>query len=184
MTRAVWMAGPAPDAPGGMSAVVTSYRHAGLFDTVPVHYLCTYLRPGLAMQLRVFGSACLRLLLALLAGRVRLLHVHSASRGSFWRKSLLCAMARAAGVPYVFHMHSGEFSVFYADEAGHLGRWWINRTLRGAHKVLVLTPGWADRLQGLVGALRCQVVPNPVALPTALPRLRRVGRSRLLFNCH
>lgn len=181
MNRAVWMAGPALDAPGGMSAVVTSYRDAGLFDAVPVHYLRTYTRPGLAAQLRVFGSACLQLMLALIVRRVRLLHVHSASRGSFWRKSLLCAMARAVNVPYFFHIHSGEFPVFYAHESGRLGQWWIKYTLRGAHMVLVLTPEWAERLQALVGTLRCQVALNPVALPAAPPKLLRVGRSRLLF---
>lgn len=179
-TRNVWMAGPTLSAPGGMSAVVTSYRDAGLFNTAGVVYLDTYIRPGLRTQLRVFGCAVLRFGRALLAGQVRLLHVHSASRGSFWRKSVLCAMARCAGVPYLFHLHSGEFPTFYESEAGALGRWWIRLTLHRAALVLVLTPGWATCLQALFGPLRCEPAPNPVELPAKSPLLQR-QRRRLLF---
>lgn len=176
----IWMAGPALSAPGGMSAVVCSYRDVGLFKKASVVYLDTYTHPGLLTQLQVFGRAVLRFGRALLAGQVRLLHVHSASRGSFWRKSVLCAMARWAGVPYLIHVHSGEFPVFYEREAGPLGRWWVQRTLRRAHAVLALTPGWAERLQVLVGEVRCTPVPNPVPLPTQVPQPRAV-RRRLLF---
>lgn len=176
----VWMAGPALDAPGGMSAVVHSYRQAGLFDAAAVRYLSTYTRPGLVTQLRVFGAAVWALLLALLGRRVRLLHVHSASRGSFWRKSLLCGMARLMGVPYVFHLHSGEFPAFYERECGGLARWWVRVTFRGARSVMVLTEGWAQQVQSLLGPLPCFVAHNPVVLPSAEPMPRPV-RRRLLF---
>lgn len=178
--RMVWMAGPAQNAPGGISAVVASYDAAGLFAEVPVQYISTYMFPGVVSQLREFGGAFLRFAPALLCRQVRLLHVHSASRGSFWRKSVLCAAAKLAGVPYVFHLHSGEFAEFFLYEAGLLGRWWIRRTLQGAHTVVVLTKGWAQQLQSLVGSLPCVVVPNPVVLPAVAP-LARGRRRQLLF---
>src|SRR6478609_6763919 len=125
MKPRVLMAGPAEHLPGGMSAVVLSYRRAGLFEALPLRYLSRYEGAAALMQLRVFGAALWRLLLELLAGRVDLLHVHSASRGSFWRKSLLCGLCRAFGKPYLFHIHSGEFGHFYREECGPLARWWL-----------------------------------------------------------
>lgn len=178
--RCVWMAGPDLAAPGGMSAVVLSYRDAGLFDAPGVHYLGTYQRPGLSTQLRVFGRACLSLAGGLLRRRVRLLHVHSASRGSFWRKSVLCAMARLFGVPYVFHIHSGEFKVFATQEAGPLARWWIGQTLVHAQAVLVLTARWEEALKPLAPQVHWQVMPNPIALPAQAPAARQ-RRRQIIF---
>jgi hypothetical protein len=87
-----------------------------------------------------------RLFLNLLVGNVALLHVHSASRGSFWRKSLLCWLAGRFGVPYVFHVHSGEFPVFFGNECSGWQQRWVRHTLRQAASVVVLTPGWLPRV--------------------------------------
>ena len=176
----VWMAGPSLTAPGGMSAVVTAYRDAGLFESAGVRYLNTYESPHLATQLLVFGRAWLALLRGLMAGRVALLHVHSASRGSFWRKSLLCALARWFRVPYLFHIHSGEFEVFATQECGRFAGRWLRLTLGHAHSVLVLTPGWQLALQPLAPTVVCVVVPNPVVLPDLEPAPRCL-RRRLIF---
>lgn len=177
--RGVWMAGPARSAKGGMSAVVAAYEAAGLFSRWRLRYLDTYTRPGALNQLRVFGAAWLALLGGLLRGRVALLHLHSASRGSFWRKSLLAAVAGMAGVPYVFHVHSGEFAQWWRGR-GAVGRWWVCRTLERARAVLVLTPGWVQTLQAGAPAARWRVARNPVEVPAACPQ--RAGlRERWLF---
>lgn len=161
----VWMVGPAEHMPGGMNAVVASYRDAGLADHVRLRYLSSYEGAGALRQLKVFSGAFVKLSRALLCGEVDLLHVHSASRGSFWRKSLLCALARAFNVPYVFHLHSGEFVQFYERECGPLRRRWIRRTLRGSAAMLVLSAGWQQRLTALIPGLCCVCMPNPIALP-------------------
>ncbi len=163
------MAGPALAAPGGMSAVVMSYQQGDLFEAQNVAYLSTYETPGLVTQLRVFSKAWLGLLGMLLFGRVRLLHVHSASRGSFWRKSILCALVRLFGVPYVLHIHSGEFPIFVTQECGPLKRWWVTRTLQGAHRVIALTAHWQQELQRLAPGSRVVAIGNPVSFPSVEP---------------
>jgi glycosyltransferase involved in cell wall biosynthesis len=118
------------------------------------------------VQLRVFGRALLQVLLAILSGRIDIVHVHSASRGSFWRKSLVCALARARSIPYVFHLHSGEFPGFYENECGSLGKAWIRHTLRGASAVIVLTESWRKTLDHIVPEARTVVVPNGIPTPS------------------
>lgn len=175
----VWMAGPARSARGGMSAVVAAYEADGLFERWRVRYLDTYTQPGALNQLRVFGAALLALLAGLLRAQVGLLHLHSASRGSFWRKSLLAALARAAGVPYLFHVHSGEFAQWWQARGG-LARGWVRRTLEGAQAVLVLTPGWVETLRAAAPAARWIVARNPVQVPSRCPE-RSGLRQRCLF---
>lgn len=178
--RRVWMVGPALQAPGGMSAVAQAYREAGLFDRWGVRYLSSYAGPGLLRQLATMLPALARLAGALLLGRVALVHVHSASRGSFWRKSVFCAVARLAGVPYVVHLHSGEFTAFYHRECSAIGRRWVRRVLRQAAAVIVLAPHWAREVAAIEPAAALRVVANPVVLPPVAQAVRAPAR-RLLF---
>lgn len=175
------MVGTSISTPGGMTAVVRSYRAGGLFDRCAVEYVGSYEGKGALRQLRVMLTALGKVIASLLRGECAALHVHSASRGSFWRKSVFCALARMARVPYLFHLHSGEFPVFYHRECGRLAQAWVKRTLRGAARVVVLTNGWRSALLEIEPKLRLEVLGNPVAVPEHIPPLRdRVGEVLFL----
>jgi len=176
----IWMCGPAWGARGGMASVAQSYADAGLFARCGVRYLSTYEGAGALTQLRVFGAALLRLLGALLLRRLDLVHLHSASRGSFWRKSLLAALCRLFGVPYLFHLHSGEFLRDYLARWPGWQRRWAGRTLAGASRVLVLSPSWQAAFAPHFPAARFEVVLNPVEVPAQLPD-KSGRRHELLF---
>eukprot|EP01034_Spumella_vulgaris_P035941 gene35941-44318_t len=116
--RRILMVGTGLQAHGGITAVIRSYMEVGLFEQWGVRYVSTYEGAGKLTQMRTMASALWRIVWLLAARRVDVVHVHSASRGSFWRKSLVAALAYAFRVPYVFHIHSGEFPDFYAHSCG------------------------------------------------------------------
>jgi glycosyltransferase involved in cell wall biosynthesis len=180
LSRKVVMVGTSLDSPGGMTSVVRVYRDFGFFDKWNVAYLSAYERPGLGTQLRVMTYAVATFLGLVLAGKVGLLHVHSASRGSFWRKSIFCAIARAFRVPYIFHLHSGEFPVFARDECGPLARRWIRHTLHCASRVVALTSSWRAALEDLAPGAKVVVLGNPVVMQKAM-RPRQNKASHVLF---
>jgi len=175
------MVGPSLDAPGGISSVARIYRDFGFFSSRNVCYLSSYVRPGLTTQLRVMTHALLSFLGMLVRSKVSLLHVHSAVLGSFWRKSIFCALARAFGVPYIFHIHSGYFPVFVRDDCGPLARWWVRYTLRHARCVIALTSSWRAALEELAPGLRVEVLGNPVAVPDILPVRHEKQLMHVLF---
>ena len=166
------MLGTSLDSPGGMTSVVRTLRDGGLFDAWYVEYIETDKVRRAITQLRVMSVALWRLVTALAANRVSLVHAHSASRGSFWRKSLLCALARLFGVPYLFHLHSGEFPVFYQEECNPVAKWWVRLTLRKASLVISLTESWRALLCAIEPTIRVVVVGNPVEVPIKLPTMR------------
>lgn len=182
MSATVWMVGPGESQPGGMSAVIASYRRGGLFESGEVVYRSSYEGRAPLRQLKVFGALWAALCLGLLRGEVGLLHVHSAARGSFWRKSLLCAAMRLAGRPYVFHVHSGEFVHLLGERAGPLVRAWVRHTLRHAAQVIALTPAWVEPLRQLCPQARVSVLPNPVAVPATPKALREPARVVLFLG--
>lgn len=165
--RTIVMLGPSTH--GGIATAISTYREHGFFSKWHIEYLTSYAGPGIPTQLRVMALVLGRLISRLLRCEVALLHVHSASRGSFWRKSLLCATADIFAVPYIFHVHSGEFGVFYETECGRFGKWWVRRTLRRAAGVIALGETWRTVLLSIEPQSKAYVIGNPVDVPTALP---------------
>lgn len=176
------MLGTSLISPGGMTSVVRTLQDAGLFHAFHVKYLATYEGAGLARQLRVVLKALGQLLGGLLTGQVSLVHAHSASRGSFWRKSILCAVADLFGVAYVFHVHSGEFPVFYRVECGAIAKWWVRRTLRKAAAVICLTESWCAHFAAIEPAARLVVIGNPVDVPAGLPTMSDLAVNVLFLG--
>lgn len=173
------MLGTSLDAPGGMTSVVRTLASGGLFKAGNVGYLATYKSKGITTQLRIFGSALIHLAGMLIGRKVALVHVHSASRGSFWRKSIVCLLARVFGVPYIFQIHSGEFPTFYFHECGTFTRWWVRQTLVRAAAVICLTEHWRQKISEITPEGNFVVIGNPVEINPLAPSREPV--SKVLF---
>jgi glycosyltransferase involved in cell wall biosynthesis len=182
MPKFVLMIGTGLSSPGGMTAVVQTMIAAGLVEQQNLRYVSTYEGGGFRRQMRVTFIAAITLLKALVRREVRLLHAHSASRGSFWRKSMFSAMARMFQVPYVFQIHSGEFPIFYNNECGAPGRWWVRHTLTHAATVICLTPGWREAILSIAPKSKVAVLANPVHVPDSLPECRTPARTVLFLG--
>ena len=176
------MLGPSLAHPGGMTEVVRSYAAGGLFAAWPVEYIPTYAGHTFLARLRPWLAAVGTVLGRLGQRRVAILHLHSAAFGSFWRKSVLCALAGAFRVPYVIHLHDGRLPDFYHRACGPLGRAWVRVVLRRAARVVVLSARWRDVVQAIEPAARAIVIGNPVELPAVLPPLRTPARQVLYLG--
>lgn len=184
--RALLMVGTSPDMRGGIAAVVSALQAGGLFERVRARYLASHIEGGPATKLGCFGRALLRMLRMLWRGEVALVHAHVSSKGSFWRKSLLLALARSFGCRTVFHLHSGGFDEFAArGTGGALLRRWIRRTVEASDAVIVLSPRWAEWMRSFAPRSRVEVVGNPVLVPKRAPvaaeRASAVGGGRVVF---
>jgi glycosyltransferase involved in cell wall biosynthesis len=183
------MLGTDPLGAGGIAAVICAYRQAGMQvddarsalacapGSARVAYLATH-RSGAPL----FGIPLwLRVLPILLQLRwrneLRVVHVHSASRGSFWRKSILLWVARCLGSKTVLHIHGGGFQRFVEHECGTIAKAWVKHTVRRSTVVVALSESWRNYFLGLAPQARVQVVLNPVQIqahPIRQPEPRRI----------
>jgi glycosyltransferase involved in cell wall biosynthesis len=163
--KKIVMLGTRFDTMGGISSVVNVYRAAGLFERFPVQYLATHCDGGKLAKLKTAVSALLRFIGLLLTGQVVLLHIHFASRASFWRKSGFYALARLFRVPVILHLHGGGFHVFYQDECGPWQQKWIRYVFDHAARVVVLSQTWRQWLQGISRNPHIVPIYNPVQVP-------------------
>nr|WP_295085094.1 glycosyltransferase family 4 protein [uncultured Roseateles sp.] len=177
--KRVVMMGPAPDGRGGMASVSAAYRAGGLFERWDVACINTLSTGGIVAKLKVAVQAWLQLLGLLWRGQVGLVHIHVASGFSFWRKALYVWTLRVAGVPFILHLHGGNFVEFYRA-SGVLAQRFIRATFRQAARVMVLSQTWLGRMAPIVGGGSCVAIGNPVATWPAKPREPRAVR-RFLF---
>lgn len=167
---------------GGIRAVVDGYEQAGLFARFHVTYVATH-REGSAWlkAITALGGWCA---VAVQLARLErpLVHVHLASRASFWRKSVVCLLARLAGRPYLLHLHGGGFRSFYFDECGRLARRAVRTVFARARLVLVLSDEWREVVGDICPSARIEVLTNGVPLPSD-EALRAHARQpgRILF---
>lgn len=147
---------------GGVASYVRTMQETPLWDRWSIAHVATHEDGSVARRLTRFACGLLVIVARLLLRRPALVHLHSASRGSFARKSLVAWLCRALDVPVVLHVHGGGFADFHAGSPAPVRRY-IRATLEGPGAVVALGPSWAERLQKIAPAARVVVVPNAVA---------------------
>ncbi|HEX6155090.1 MAG TPA: glycosyltransferase family 4 protein [Burkholderiales bacterium] len=181
-SRYVVLLGTSCDTRGGVAAVIASHLAAGLAERWPLVHLATHGDGGRWTKLRLAGAALIRFLGMLVADRVGLVHVHSASDASFMRKAAFIALALAARRPVIFHLHGGGFFEFYRDRCGPLRRRLVRFLLDRVDHIVMLSEQGARRLAGITANPRVSVIPNMVdmrAFRRSSPR--QPGDAELLF---
>jgi len=166
--KKIIMVGTSLNTMGGIASVIRVYQAAGLFERYGIAYLATHCDGGIGKKLAIMSHAYLTLVIALLRGQVFLLHVHVASRASFWRKSGFFLLARCFGVPTILHLHGAEFAQFYEKECGALRQRFIRYVFDGASRVVVLSEAWRLWVAGISRNRRIETIFNPVILPPAV----------------
>lgn len=172
MKRFVVMLGSDFSSPGGITAVLRSYRDAKLFQRWPVVFLPTYKRDATIDKLLTASVALVRFIGWLLAGRVAAVHAHTAARASFWRKSAFLLLGGLAGARTILHLHDGSFPAYYSEKCGGLRRWVIRAILGHMDRVVVLSPGWLGTMRDIQPAARFEVIANPVTTISVPPAPR------------
>jgi glycosyltransferase involved in cell wall biosynthesis len=181
-SRTVLMVGTDLRGMGGVRAVVQGYVDGGLFDRIDCTYVPThrYGPPWTKVWAALTGWT--RVAVLLLKLERPLVHVHLSAHASFWRKSIVCLLARLARRPYLLHLHSGFFPEFYERESGPLARWIIRRTFAHAALLIALSEQWRSWLLKIAPGAPIEVLPNAVALPDLTRRERaEPSGATLLF---
>jgi len=166
--RSIVMLGNSPDAPGGMASVIKVYMQSGLMDRWGIIYLSTFKDGPFIGKLFMAIRSFTLFVSLLIRRRVTLAHIHSASRGSFWRKAVFAMAAHMARVPVIFHLHGASFNVFYHDESGAARKRAIRFVLDRMTRIIALSAAWKADLAKITSNKNVSVIFNPV-IPGPIP---------------
>jgi len=148
---------------GGIAAVVETYRAEGLFERWPIHYIASHCDGSFLAKGALAVLALFRLLAVLVRHSTGVLHVHSASRASFWRKCVYMGFAHLLRWRVIFHLHGGGFARF-ADECGPVRRALLRFFLDRADRIVVVSECWERWMRGVTANRRVTVIANPVTV--------------------
>jgi len=190
--RQIVMVGTALDTQGGVSATVNVLKTCNLFDRCNILYIASHRDGSAFVKLGTALTGWLKYVALILSGRVALLHVHMASRASFWRKAFFLFPSIVLRVPVIVHLHGAEFQHYYGVEALRPTKMLIRRVFSSASRVIVLSNGWRDWVESICPDARTMVLHNPVALPrrtsyesrdvSTLLFLGRIGRRKGILD--
>lgn len=158
--RALWVS-TSPATRGGVASAVRSIRTTSLWDDWRIQHISTHRDGSHLARVGAFARGATRFGWVLLTDRPDVVHLHTASYGSFVRKSLLAGLCRRAGVPFVLQVHGGAFVEFHDRSPGWAQRW-IRSTLTASGCVLALGERWARQLRRIAPDARIEVVRNGV----------------------
>ncbi len=165
--KKIVMLGTRLDTMGGISAVVNVYRAAGLFERFPILHIPTHCDGSAFQKLKTMLFALLRICPLLLTGQIALIHIHVASRASFWRKLNFFLLAFVFRVPTILHLHGAGFQVFFEQECGNFRQRIVRAVFNRVSRVVVLSIGWQAWVQSMCANPHVMVIYNPVQMPAA-----------------
>jgi glycosyltransferase involved in cell wall biosynthesis len=181
--REVIMVGTSADhVRGGIGAVVRGYRNAGLFERFPITYITTHQEGSARGKVLAALGAYARLCRELATASAPLVHIHMSRGASFWRKYVVCLLARLWRRPYVLHVHAGHFGKFYDEQCGVIAKAIVRQTLRRAAAVLALSEHWRTTLLRICPDANVRTLPNSVVLHERSGDKPNSGSPRILYT--
>lgn len=158
----VLIVGPCLSQRGGIATVIrelmSSYKEIGY----PVSFLPTT-APGKLKNLLSALRAWMKIIYVCVFSRPDVVHIHTASRVSFLRKSILATTCLFFRVPYIIHLHGAEFDQYYENELGALGRMVVKLLFSRARRVIALSNSWKEWIDNAITKENTSVVFNGVS---------------------
>lgn len=166
---------------GGMKTVVESYERDGLFAKWNVRLIYTHEEGSVVKRLWMFTKAIIEFIYCVVFLNVKMVHVHSAMRGSFWRKNIFSSIARLFYIPVLLHLHGSEMEKFYNEQSITVKKI-IAKIFSKANVVIVLSESWKEFILKISPKTNVEIIHNYVVLPEkGVLNYQKPDKVRILF---
>ena len=161
----ILMLGTSINTKGGISSLVNQYLASDLKKNFKIKYIETHCDGSKFAKFFIFIKAYFQFLWQILYFNPQIVHIHSASRASFYRKSLFVLTSKLFFRKTVFHLHGAQFMIFYQNESGWFKKQLIKIILLLNDIVIVLSKKWEADIKSISSRIKTKVIFNSVAVP-------------------
>ena len=164
--KVILQVGPSLKDKGGMVTVMTSIMNSPLSKKYNIIHIPTYVY---GRKFLLFFASIFKIIFYKLIYRVELAHVHMASYGSFYRKSIIISLSKILHIKVVLHCHGACFEKFY-NSVKENKKEYIKKTFAKTEKVIVLSESWKEFFKTIVDENKIAVLYNSVNVPNKIDR--------------
>ncbi|MBU1147284.1 MAG: glycosyltransferase [Candidatus Omnitrophica bacterium] len=158
----VIMVGPRLDVRGGISSFAKYCLGSDLSRKFKITYLPTTIDASKALKSFYFIGTFIFFLIRLISDRsIKIIHIYTASRGSFYRKAIILSLSKLFMKKTIFHIEAGGFDVFY-NTSHAVRRFCIRRILGLSDTIVVLSKTWFSEVSRMTSNTNIKVIPNSV----------------------
>ena len=136
--------------------------------------------PNIYLSPVVLAWALLRIIYMQTWRGIDVIHINVSANASAYRKFVVAAVASALGIPYVVHLHSGEFGRFWDTCNGYTRRR-IDAFFTKAKFVVVLGRVWSDLVVTKLPELADRIIVLPNSTKGQHHNFRSEGPVKILF---
>jgi glycosyltransferase involved in cell wall biosynthesis len=174
-TPKVLFVGP-DNSKGGIGAVLNVYsRNLSNFELIT-----TFSSDLNKNRVVYFIKSLFRLIKKLLNdASINIVHIHTASNGSFLRKSIVLLITKTLSRKVVLHIHGGSFKEYLSSST--IRAQYIIAILTMADVVVCLSDEWLIYFKTNIGLNNAVVLSNPIELPILSNRQKEEDKIELLF---
>ncbi|EJQ16998.1 hypothetical protein IE3_00316 [Bacillus cereus BAG3X2-1] len=176
----VLMIGPALSMKGGIASVNRTLVESDSISTFDIKYIASYVDGNKFKKIIVALVGLIKMLALLITTNIKIVHIHSASRGSFRRKYLYYILAKIFNKKIVYHMHGGEFMLYY-NEVSVLEKKIITNLLNNVDRVIALSSRWKEDLGEISENAIIDIVHNPVNIMPFDIKKVKTNKINVLF---
>lgn len=157
----VLMVGPSKDAKGGIATIAQLYLNSDLMKLADINYIMSYFDGSVFRKIIVAVRAYISFLSLLILKSPDIIHVHSSSGVSFYRKMLFLLTAKIFQKKTIFHLNASNFMQFYNRTA--LNRFFVQMTLNLVDRILVLSRSIKNDIENCTKNQNIKILYNPIS---------------------
>lgn len=150
-----------PKAQGGISSVLDLYKDFGLIDNTNIGFLASYKGGNIFTILLAFNLFMVKYLWSLITNKnLKIVHIHSASFGSFYRKYFVFKFAKLFGKKVIYHIHCPVFGQIYEESPKFIKRR-IKEVLNKSDLIIVLSQHGQTEVSQICNNKNIKILYNP-----------------------
>lgn len=160
--KEVLIISPSTSRRGGIASVLKIYRESFTFNFFPSTFF-----QKTSLSFFFFPERMLSLILLYVFNKkIKIVHIHGSSEGSFYRKYILFRISRFFRKKIIFHLHSGRFVDFYLN-SNERNKKKIEFMMTKSQAIIVLSDSWKQKIYNTFSPKSIYVVPNIIQRPIA-----------------
>ena len=147
---------------GGIAFVLNNYKKNLLLKEINSKLIVTHKSESGKLELvLIFFKALIKILFYIIFYKIKIVHIHTASDFSFYRKMIFTLICNLFSIKVLMHIHGGNFIFFY-NNSNIFIKILILSVLKKTHKIIILNSNFKSFFKKLNLNKKTCIIPNSI----------------------